>query len=409
MASLAKYHPKDLLADYANIVNENKSRVYEYKNTQLEMGMVLKDIHAGQADWKKYQEIKFHSRELGREIYENYDAHRLYLNQLGITRERLEISLGLRQRPLSRIELFAKNNVELYVEISQETQQIFDKMKRESFNILKHSSYGEYARIRKIRNDLAGEILANYPLHREFINQVNQASRGSFISKKCMENQLAYAAKIAEKSSPEEDFFKKLGAARRDRARSPVYGGSTVADRMVLGKNAYKYEERFADHFSKFGYYPHVSKSMMFAYCGENGLHNGIHSGLVANEYASILVHREMQKNPSLEIIENAIKQALCFKALQNASGLKELSCENIAALHGKASVLAGHITKENLHVLNDRNLMKTAVNSIKFEKSSPLFLSSINRLAEVNHSDIAKQQCQEMGIIRTRSQGMEI
>jgi len=41
----------------------------------------------GIGDWKEYREIKNHSLELGKEIYKNYENHKLYLDQSGITKE----------------------------------------------------------------------------------------------------------------------------------------------------------------------------------------------------------------------------------------------------------------------------------------------------------------------------------
>jgi hypothetical protein len=59
-------------------------------------------------------------RSLGREIAANYESHKLYLNQIGITKERLEISVGLKQRPLTNVEIAAKNTVEIYAKSSSE-------------------------------------------------------------------------------------------------------------------------------------------------------------------------------------------------------------------------------------------------------------------------------------------------
>lgn len=59
-------------------------------------------------------------------------------------------------------------------------------MKKKSFNVTKNSRYDEYCKIRNLRNDLAKEILSDYPLHREFVSQM---SREYFISKRSMEQQ----------------------------------------------------------------------------------------------------------------------------------------------------------------------------------------------------------------------------
>jgi hypothetical protein len=187
---LSRYHHKDLAADYAPTVNENKTRAYEYKNALPETASVLKDINTGQANWGEYGEIKARSPELDKEILKNYEAHKLYTDQPGLTKEKLEIGCGLKQRPLSLAELSAKNTVELYGQSSMEARAVYRAMKEEEFNITRHRDYGKYAEIREMRNDLAKEILANYPLHREFVSQF---SRQYFISRKTMENQVSYA------------------------------------------------------------------------------------------------------------------------------------------------------------------------------------------------------------------------
>jgi hypothetical protein len=47
---------------------------------------------------------------------------------------------------------------------------------------------------------------------------------------------------------------------------------------------------------------------------------------------------------------------------LQNAAGIKEPTAEEVLKLHAKATVLSDRLTKENVHVLNDKNLMREAL-----------------------------------------------
>jgi hypothetical protein len=393
--NLSKYRHKDSIIDYRMQDNSNKTRVYEYKNNLMEMAETLREIHTGKQDWKKYHELKNANTELGREIAQDYDSHKLYLNQIGITKEKLEMSVGLRQRPLTNVEMNAKNTVELYAKSSQESRELFQKMRNENFNITKHSRYIEYTQLREIRNDLANEILANYPLYREFVNQV---SREYFVSKKGMENQIAYAEQMKGKSnSAEINFFQKLEKARRN--FKFTYKGSTVADRIVLDKNAYAHDERYADYIKKFGCAPSVTKSMMFAYCGENNVANTIHSGTVAHEYASIIAREKMAKagmqKINLETAEDSIKQALCFRALQNSLGIKELTLEHVEKLHAQAALLKNYITKENVHVLNNENFVKEAEKYVhdKVEGAESISQTYIQRIVEVAKSDMIKAE----------------
>jgi hypothetical protein len=201
--SASKYSHKDSLEDYRSIENQNKARVFEYKETLLETASVLKDINKGEADWKEYHAIKSNSIGLGKEILSNYNSHKLYLDQLGITKEKLEIGVGLKSCPLSNVELNAKNTVALYAKTADEARSMFSEMKKDHFNVCKHQNYEKYTQIRDLRNDLAKEILSNYPLHREF---VRETSRDFFISKKSMENQVNYAEKMKSGTAKISDY-----------------------------------------------------------------------------------------------------------------------------------------------------------------------------------------------------------
>jgi hypothetical protein len=207
-----------------------------------------------------------------------------------------------------------------------------------------------------------------------------------------MESQIAYAEKTK--------FFAKLAAAKED-FKKPVYQGSTVADRMVLDKKALKTSV--------------VSKSTMFAYCGENGVCNSLHSGASAYKYAEILARQKMDaaglKEPTVEIAESSIKRALCFKALQNAAGIKEPTAEEVLKLHAKAAVLSDRFTKESMHVLNDKNLMREAFDSVKVKEDLSLSQSDIARVIDAIRCDnilIAQaQKSQTIEISRSGGMGM--
>ncbi|GHT96555.1 hypothetical protein FACS1894122_14950 [Alphaproteobacteria bacterium] len=364
--SASKYIQKDSLVDYRNIENINRSRVYEYKEMLLETSSLLKDINIGEASWSDYRKLKESSNSLGKEILQNYDSHKLYLKQIGITKEKLEISVGVQQRPLTNVELNAKSTVELYAKTSLETHALYEKMKKETFNITQHGDYQKYSEIRDSRDELAGKILSNYPIHREFVGQL---SKEYGISKKGMENPVKYAdrtkgeSKMLEKPemtnmSASDDFFKKLDAAKDDQIAKYPYEGSTVADYMILDKRAHCYDELFTQHKEEHGYAPYISKTMVMAHAYEHNLKMEFYDDSTSHEYASMLVQRSLDaknlKEPTLAILEDSIKQALCFKALYESNNVGELTSEKTKELHLKAAVLSEHITKENLHVLDN-------------------------------------------------------
>jgi transposase-like protein len=125
--SMSKYSHKDSLEDCTNIENKNKARVLEYKETLLETASVLMDINRGEAGWKEYHALKSSSIALGKEILSNYESHKIYMDQLGITKEKLEINVGLKHRPLSNVELNAKNTVALYAKTAAAAREFLLK------------------------------------------------------------------------------------------------------------------------------------------------------------------------------------------------------------------------------------------------------------------------------------------
>ena len=407
--SVSKYNYKESLVDYEHPERINKSksspcaRVIKYYNLRLEIVSVLRDIRNEEASWKEYNELKVAKVNLEKEILGDYKAHKLYLDQLEITKEKLEISAGLRARPMTRAEEDAKNTVAFYVESSQEARAMFWEMKEAHFNVTKHRDYEKYCGIIERRNALAEKILTNQPLHREF---VNETSREYFISFKNMEKQIAYGNSLKQGKLRDGiigGIFAKFEATKSDAVRKIAYEGSSVADRMVLDTNSSRYEERFEKQLSTLGYAPHVSKSMMFAYCGEKSLSNIIHSGSFSNEYASMLVQQKIGElglqKPTLEIAEDAIKQALCFKALQETFGIQKLDHASISELHKQSSVLSEKLITENIHVLKNTGLMTETSDALKgIEKSVDknnfqlLSTQNIKRLIDINQMDISSE-----------------
>jgi nucleoside-triphosphatase THEP1 len=420
---------KDSLEDFRAIENQNKSRVFEYKETLLEIASVLRDINRGEAEWKEYHALKSSSTMLGKEILENYSSHKLYLDQQGITREKLEISIGLKQRPLSNVELNAKNTVALYAQAAAATREEYAALAKSSFNITKHENYKKYCEIRELRNDLAKEILSNYPLHREFVNQI---SKEFFISRKSMENQVDYAERMAGakpfgisqaskrtiETVSETEIFAKLEAAKNEERKTVLYEECSLSDCVMLDKRASDYKECIETHTQRYGYAPHVSRSMLVAYCGENDLKISMVGDYVTNEYASMIAHNKMESNGirefSVEIAEEAIKQALCFKALKESDGIKELTPENVKELHNKAGIISGHLTKENMHVLDDKKFMQLAYKNVNGDGTrQSLSDVGIQHLVKQDHNDISRQTEQskgaEMSIEASKSRGFEV
>ncbi len=101
--SVSQYSHKDSLVDYEPSVNQSKTRVIDYQNLRLETVSVLRDIRNDEAKWKEYNVLKSKKLEIEEGILGNYDSHKLYLDQLGIAKEKLEISVGLKHRPMTKL------------------------------------------------------------------------------------------------------------------------------------------------------------------------------------------------------------------------------------------------------------------------------------------------------------------
>ena len=61
--SVSRYSYKESLEDFKNIENQNKARVFEYKELQIEKALLLKEIHAGTANWAECRRFTFKSAE----------------------------------------------------------------------------------------------------------------------------------------------------------------------------------------------------------------------------------------------------------------------------------------------------------------------------------------------------------
>ncbi len=180
---LNRFEHKDLVKDYT-IRPENESawqRVQEYRLCALDAAAVLKQYvkdnnQHGQIDWPTYHQIKQDQVRIGKEILQDFDSHQLYINQAGLTQEMLQISIGQKTRPLSTTETKAKITVELYGETAHLARGMWNNIRKThpGSKCYSHPDYEKFNEIRHERNSLANTIYQNYPLHREFVNQLSR-------------------------------------------------------------------------------------------------------------------------------------------------------------------------------------------------------------------------------------------
>lgn len=384
MSSLSKYHQKDLVQDYAGGGNQYRERVQEYTELSLERISVLKDINKGEATWKDYSKINEKRTELGKEIAQDYANYKLYLEQQGLTLEKLEIQCKLKDRPLSNLEIEAKNRVEEYAKISKNAHDLLNSMQQESQNITRHEKYAEYCKIREERNELARGILGNYRAHREFVNEV---SKDSFVSKEFMEKQLDYATKS------QQEFFEKIdGMAREiEKGRHYVSLPEVIEDsREKMSRSTYLLNSEY--HKQEHGYGFQINHTMVKDYIKHCKLDVPFNYEIA--EHASMIADRYQtdSKEPvSAEIANNCIKQALCYEALKESNkDLKTPWTEE--QLQNKASALSQHIKEENISVLNDKNLMQEALFKIDANSQNSQESQNIDLKQMYVDQDLEKQ-----------------
>ena len=177
---LSRFEHKDLVKDYT-IRPENEAawqRVQEYRLCVLDGAAVLKEQCKdskipGQVDWEAYRQIKQDQISIGREILQDFDAHKLYINQAGLTNEMLQITTGLKARPLSNAEEKAKLTVELYGETAQVARDLWRDIRKThpGTQCYSHPKYDQFKELRDERNSLAHTIGESYGLHREFVSE----------------------------------------------------------------------------------------------------------------------------------------------------------------------------------------------------------------------------------------------
>ncbi|MCR4623509.1 MAG: AAA family ATPase, partial [Alphaproteobacteria bacterium] len=384
MSSLSKYHQKDLVQDYAGGNNQYRERVQEYVELSLERISVLKDINKGEAIWEDYSKISEKRTEIGKEIAQDYVNHKIYLDQQGLTLEKLKIQCRLKDRPLSNLEIEAKNRVEEYAKISSHAHDLLNAMQRESQNITRHEKYAEYCKIRSKRNELARGILGDYKAHREFINK---SSKDSFVSKESMEKQLDYGTKS------QQEFFEKIdGMAREiEKGRHYVSLPEVIEDsREKMSRSTYLLNSEY--HKQEHGYGFQINHTMVKDYIKHCKLDVPFNYEIA--EHASMIADRYQtdSKEPvSAEIANNCIKQALCYEALKESNkDLKTPWTEE--QLQNKASALSQHIKEENISVLNDKNLMQEALFKIDANSQNSQESQNIDLKQMYVDQDLEKQ-----------------
>ena len=177
---MSRFEHKDLVKDYT-IRPEHEDawqRVQEYRLSVLDAAAARKQASKTRDSsvWGDYHQIKQDQINLGKEILGDFDKHKLYVNQAGLTQEMLQITTGQKARALSNAEEKAKLTVELYGETAQVARYLWRDIRKThpGNQCYQHLQYKQFIEMRSERNSLAHTIHENFGLHREFLNEFSR-------------------------------------------------------------------------------------------------------------------------------------------------------------------------------------------------------------------------------------------
>lgn len=162
---------KDLVIDYS-INPEN----YEYYFNVEDYKALGREIMQGIKAGENVDDLLKERKETAQIILEEKDEHKLFVMQAGLTFERLEITAGLKARPLTLIEQKAQTTVEQYALVAFEARDLWRKIRRTAPGVAakNHPEYQRFESLRQERGSLANMIMDAPVLHRPFLKEVTK-------------------------------------------------------------------------------------------------------------------------------------------------------------------------------------------------------------------------------------------
>lgn len=160
---------KDLAIDYT-INPENHEYFFNVEDYKVLGREIMQGIRAG----TRVDDLLKERKDLARTIVEEKDAHKLFVMQAGLTFEKLEITAGLKARPLTLIEQKAQATVEQYALMATEARELWRDIRKTSPGSLAkiHPEYPKFEELRQERGSLANLIMEAPILHRPFLKDV---------------------------------------------------------------------------------------------------------------------------------------------------------------------------------------------------------------------------------------------
>jgi len=162
---------KDLAIDYS-IMSENYGAFFNVEEYKAYGREIMEGIKAGENVDTLLKDRAY----LARLIVEEKDEHKLFVMQAGLTFERLEITAGLKARPLTLIEQKAQATVEQYALVAFEARDLWRQIRKTAPGVAakNHLNYQRFDELRQERGSLANMIVASPVLHRPFLKEVTK-------------------------------------------------------------------------------------------------------------------------------------------------------------------------------------------------------------------------------------------
>jgi len=186
VASLSKTHVKDLVVDYS-VTDEHQEywdNVQDYKEFGRELVNIRRlalSLDKGNEElqlvWKNYKAAKEDHKSLAEVILRNWEEHKDFVRQVGLTRENIEIVAGLKKRDLSRLERQAQLTVEQYVSYAIEARQLWRDIRRThpGIHAKNHPDWQKYKEACYQRGILANQIYLKPYVHRPFLKETAES------------------------------------------------------------------------------------------------------------------------------------------------------------------------------------------------------------------------------------------
>ena len=167
---------KDLAIDYT-ITPENHEfffNVEDYKSLGREIMQAIKSSKTEQGS--SITDLLKERKDLARIIVDEKEGHRHFVMQAGLTFEKLEMTAGLKTRPLTLVEQKAQATVEQYSLVALEARDLWRDIRKTAPGHLAkgHQDYPRFEELKAERGSLSSLIMEAPALHRPFLKDVTK-------------------------------------------------------------------------------------------------------------------------------------------------------------------------------------------------------------------------------------------